>query len=72
MFTLNKVIVSQDGISTAASKATDPHSRLEAYFDYLIKVTPPKQKEVVFSPPYVDSWGLGKKANITLTSLSSL
>ena len=72
MFTLNKVIVSQDGISMATSRKNDPYSSLKAYFDYLMEVTPAKQNEVMFSPPYVDAWGLGKKANITLISLSSL
>lgn len=47
----------------AASGKKDPYSKLKAYFDYLMEVTPAKESEVVFSPPYLDSWGLGKKAN---------
>lgn len=56
----------------AASGKKDPYSKLKAYFDYLMEVTPAKESEVVFSPPYLDSWGLGMKANdIYLTSFSS-
>ena len=47
----------------AAAHKKDPYSKLKAYFDYLMKVTPAKKSVVVFSPPYLDSWGLGKKAN---------
>lgn len=46
----------------SASGKTDPYSKLKAYFEYLMKVTPAKESVVVFSPPYVDAWGLGKKA----------
>lgn len=63
MLTLNYLIVSQNGISMAASDKKDPYSKLKAYFDYLMEVTPAKESVVVFSPPYLDSWGLGKKAN---------
>lgn len=59
---LDNVIVSQDG-KLMTSEKTDPYSKLKGYFDYLTEVTPAKQTEVVFSPPYVDSWGLGKKTN---------
>ena len=45
-----------------ASSKTDSYSKLKAYFEYLMKVTPAKESAVVFSPPYVDAWGLGKKA----------
>ena len=48
----------------AASNNNDPYSKLKAYFDYLMEVTPAKESVVMFSPPYVDSWGLGKKAKL--------
>ena len=38
----------------------DPYSKLRGYFDYLMEVTPAQQSVAVFSPPYVDAWGLGK------------
>ena len=38
----------------------DPYSKLKGYFDYLMEVTPAKESDVVFSPPYLDAWGLGK------------
>ena len=63
MFTLNHVIVLQGGIPMNASEDTDPYTKLKGYFEYLMEVTPAKKSEVVFSPPYVDAWGLGKKAN---------
>ena len=46
----------------SASGKTDPYSKLKAYFEYLMEVTPARESVVVFSPPYVDAWGLGKKA----------
>ena len=47
----------------AAEGKKDPYSKLKAYFEYLMEVTPAKERVVVFSPPYFDSWGLGMKAN---------
>ena len=68
---LNNVIVSQNGISLTASDDKDPYSKLKGYFDHLMKVTPAKNMKAVFSPPYVDGWGLGKKAkNFDFTLVS--
>lgn len=47
----------------AAEGKNDPYSKLKAYFEYLMEVTPAKESVVVFSPPYFDAWGLGMKAN---------
>ena len=43
----------------AQAGKNDPYSKLQAYFEYLMEATPAKESDVVFSPPYVDAWGLG-------------
>ena len=39
----------------------DPYSKLNPYFEYLMKVTPASSTKVVFSPPYLDAFGLGMR-----------
>ena len=47
----------------SAHRNSDTYSKLKPYFDYLTKVTPASNNDVVFCPPYVDAWGLGKNAS---------
>ena len=47
----------------SAQGKTDSHSKLKPYFDYLMEVIPAQGANVVFSPPYLDAWGLGMKAS---------
>ena len=51
----------QGGITASIAGKTDYYSRLQPYFDHLMKVTPALERRVVLSRPYVDLLGLGTR-----------
>ncbi|XP_068758556.1 VWFA and cache domain-containing protein 1-like [Montipora capricornis] len=62
---LDKLADVTGGVTASIAGKTDYYSRLQPYFDHLMKVTPALERRVVLSRPYVDLLGLGYMVTAT-------